>query len=315
MNKKISLIIIAVVVVIVAGYFLTQKPTPSGGVIHIGSFSRAVDYAPFLIARNKGWLEELAKKKYNATVEYTEFQSLPSINEAFAADRLDMNFSAEVPAIVGRAAGIDIKIWAAGVSLIQETLVPQNSTIQSIKGLRGKKIAVLAGSSSHYGMGKILQNNGLTFNDVQILDMAPPDAKAAFESGRVDAWAVWPPFVEQEEVAGKGRVISGGDVFIQSIAVVREKFAKENPQLTDDLLGVIKKAQNWIIENEKEAQSIVANELDLPIAVIERAWPRHNFRPPLGEKEIADIQAKADFLQSLGLIKNKVNASELVYVR
>lgn len=315
MNKKIAFIVVVVLAVIVAGYFLTQRqPAPSGGVIHIGSFSRAVDYAPFLVARNKGWLEEVAKR-YNSTVEYTEFQSLPSINESFAADRLDVNFSAEAPAIVGRAAGIDIKIRAAGVSLIQEILVPQNSTVQTIKDLRGKKIAVLAGSSSHYGVGKILEKNGLTFNDVQILDMAPPDAKAAFESGQIDAWAVWPPFVEQEEVAGKGRVISGGDVFIQSIAVVREKFAKENPQLAEDLLGVIKRAQDWIVENEKEAQSIVAKELDLPLAVIERVWPRHNFRPPLGEKEIADIQAKADFLQGLGLIKNKVNAAELVYVK
>lgn len=313
MNKKLVFVSIIIIAIVLAGYFLTQRQTsPSAKVIRVGSFSRAVDYAPYLVARSKGWFEEVAER-YNSTLEYTEFQSLPPINESFAADRLDVNFSAEAPAIVGRAAGIDIRIRGAGVSLIQEILVPQNSTVKIVKDLRGKKIAVAAGSSSHYGVVKILEQNGLAISDVQILDMSPPDAKAAFESGQVDAWAVWPPFVEQEEIAGKGRVLSGGDVFIQSIVVVREKFAKENLQFTKELLGVIKRAQDWIIENEQEAQSIVAQELNLPLAVIERAWPRHNFRPPLGEKEIADMQAKAEFLYELKLIKNKLNvAQELV---
>lgn len=315
MTKKIVFILIIVVAVIVAGYFLTKKqPTPSGGVIRLGSFSRTISFAPYFIAKNKGWFEEIAKK-YNATVEYTEFQSLPPINEAFATDKIDLVFEAEIPVIVGRAAGIEIQIAHLFSKYIQELVIPKNSTIQSANDLKGRKVAVRAGSSSHYVINKLLTQNGLTLNDIELIDMAPEDAKAAFETGQVDAWAIWPPFIEQEELSGKGRTLPGSAAFVQVVMVGRSKFLLGQPELTKDLIEVVSKTQNWIVDNEKEAQTILAQELKLPVEVIEKAWPRHDFAPTLGDSEIADIQAKADFLQGLGLIKNKVNASELVYVR
>ena len=56
--------------------------------------------------------------------------------------------------------------------------------------LKGARIAVLAGTSSHYGVLKNLQGAGLSRNDLSIVDMIPPNAKAAFAAGQVDAWAV-----------------------------------------------------------------------------------------------------------------------------
>ena len=315
MNKKIWALIAVIAVVVVGGYFLTREQSNSGvSEIRLGSFSKAVDYAPYLVAKNKGWFEEVAKK-YGATVGYTEFQSLPPINESFATDRVDMVFEAEAPAIVGKAAGIDIKIVGAGVFLTQEIIVHKNSPIKTVKDLRGKKIAVLAGTSAHQGLMAVLNKNGLTANDVQVVDMVPPDAKAAFESNSVDAWAVWPPFPQQEQVAGKAESLAGSEIFIQSVAVARGKLVKENPKLINDLLDVIGKAQQWIVANPSEAQKIVAQELGLTLDVVQLAWPKHDFTPKIGEKEIADIQAKADFLHSIGLIKNTVKASELIYVR
>ena len=315
MNIKLLTLVAVIVVVVIAGYFLTREQSNSGvSEIRLGSFSKAVDYAPYLVAKNKGWFEEAAEK-YGATVKYTEFQSLPPINESFATDRVDVVFEAEAPAIVGKAAGIDIKIVGAGVFLTQEIIVHKDSSIKTVKDLRGKKIAVLAGTSAHQGLVTVLNINGLTANDVQVVDMVPPDAKAAFESNSVDAWAVWPPFPQQEQVAGKAESLAGSEIFIQSVAVARGKLVKENPKLVNNLLDIIRKAQQWIVANPSEAQKIVAQELGLTLDVVQLAWPKHDFTPTIGEKEIADIQAKADFLYSIGLIKNTVKASELVYVR
>lgn len=295
--------------VLVGLYYIVNRqagPDESRAQVRLGSFSKAIDYAPYLVARNKKWFEEAAQR-YETAVSYTEFQSLPPINEAFGTDNLDIVFEAEAPAIVGRAAGIDLKIMEAGVSLIQEIVVPRDSEVQDVKDLKGKKIAVTAGSSSHYGLVKILEQNGVPRRGAEIIDMVPTDAKAAFGSGQIDAWAVWPPFVEQEEVTGRGRTLRGGDVFIQSIVVVRGKFATEQPALLRDLLGAIERAQEWILSNEQEAQRIVAEELGLDLRVVERAWPKHNFNPPLGDTEIADIQAKADFLYEAGLVKRQID--------
>lgn len=274
-----------------------SKPTDFVVKIRLGTFSRAIDYSPYYVAKSKKWWEAVAKR-YGATVEYTEFQSLPAINEAFASNRIDAVFEAEAPAIIGRAAGIDVRIISPDVDLTQEIMVQKDSNIRTIKDLKGKKIAVLAGTSAHYGVHHLLAQNGLTLHDVQILDMTPPDAKAAFEAKQVDAWGVWPPFPEQEIIGGKGRVLSDGKYFIQVVMTARGEFVKDHPELAKNLVGVLRKSQHWIIANKTQAEAVVAGELKLPIAVIQMAYPKHNFYPRFGLAEIKDMQSKADFLIS-----------------
>ena len=99
--------------------------------------SRAVDYAPYIIAKNKGWFKDIAKK-YGKEIDYAEFQSLAAINESFATGNIDIVFEAEAPAIMGKAAGMDIAIKGIEVSLVQEILVHKNSEIKEIKDLKGK---------------------------------------------------------------------------------------------------------------------------------------------------------------------------------
>lgn len=287
----------------------SETTSENSEVVHIGSFSRAIDYAPYIVAKKQGWFEEVAKK-YDAEVDYVEFQSLPTINEALATNNIDIIFEAEPPAIIGRAAGIELSIVSPGVSLVQEIVVPTESSIKKIEDLKGKKIAVPSGSSSHYGVNKILSQVGITKDDLEIIDMNPQDGKAAFVGRQVDAWGIWPPFVEQEEFAGTGRVLRGSNVFIQSVVVMRDGFMKDNEQMAKELLDVIKKSQQWIGENTEEAQIIVAEELGIDIGVVKLAWGKHDFNPKIEEEQMLDIQEKADFLYEMGLIKNKLDVKK-----
>lgn len=277
--------------------------------VRIGSFFTAVDYAPYLIAKDKHWFEDSLGVK-GIKVEYTEFQTLPTINEAFATGKIDVVFEAEPPAIIGKASGINIVIRDISCSLIQEILVPTNSNVKTIADLKGKKIAVLAGTSSHYGVLKMLKDNGINANDVQIIDMVPPDAKAAFESGQIDAWAVWPPFVEQEELAGKGRILPKGDAYINSIMAVRGDFINDNEAIFKTIENVFNNTKIWILANPDSAVAIVSRQLNVPIEVIQKAWPRHDWTATLNAHVIDDIQAKANFLKETGKIQNDVKVKD-----
>src|SRR3989338_981775 len=106
---KVSSVVGLIAVVAILFYYFNPKQKSDTEIVRIGSFFEAVDYAPYLIAKNKGWFEK-ALKEENVKVEYAQFQSLPPLNEAFATDKIDIIFEAEPPAIVGKAAGIDIKI-------------------------------------------------------------------------------------------------------------------------------------------------------------------------------------------------------------
>ncbi len=277
----------------------------------IGTFSRAIDYAPFMIAKNKGWFESVAKV-HSRTIKFVEFQSLPAINESFATKRLDVAFEAEPPAIIGRAAGIDIRIVSPGVSLTQEIVVPSSSNIRVIEDLLNQTIAVPFGSSSHYGLMKILENKGIERSQMKIVDMTPQDGQSAFVAGQVQGWAIWPPFIEQQEVSGIGRTLSDADVFIQSIVVMSGHFVDSNPELVRDIVITVRKAQDWIVKNPRLSQDIVADALNMDSRVVAKAWPKHNFKPTISQREIRDIEAKIDFLKSNRFIRGSVDIEELI---
>jgi sulfonate transport system substrate-binding protein len=315
-SKWIAGVLLFLLIGLLAYYSVKDTGQPNGKsqIVRLASISVAVDYGPYLVAKEKGWFEE-SVKKLGYEIEYTTFQSLPPANEAIASGKIDAIVAAEPPFIVGNAAGIRTEIVAISCSLVQEILVLSNSDINQPEMLKGKKIAVLAGSSSHYGLLKTLKDAGVDKSEFQIVSMIPPDAKAAFESGQVDAWAVWPPFVEQEEIAGIGRVLPKGDAKIHSVLGVRSEFAEERPEVTKEIVATLERAKRWLRENPDEAKKIVSKQIDVPLEVVERAWERHDWSAVLSEDVKADIQAKADFLFSEGFVKQRVNAAKLVELK
>jgi sulfonate transport system substrate-binding protein len=306
------LVCVALVGFLVAGKI---RGGPAPQVVEIGTFSDAIDYAPFYVAKSKGWFDD-SLRPLHEIVHYTTFQSLAPINESFATNRVDVVFEAETPAIIGRAAGIDLKIAGISCTLTQDIVVRDGSGISSLQELRGKKVAVLSGTSSQYNLLKILQNEGVPQAGVQIYDMSPPDAKNAFETWQIDAWAVWPPWLQQEVVDKKGTILPGGNTKIQSIVAIQDRFAEQSSSSLAAILDVVNRAKEWIRDNPDEAQRIVANQLGIPQQVVTLAWPEHDWNATLDPQVIQDIQAKADFLLSTGLVKQSVDVQhQLIYAQ
>lgn len=311
MNKLKSFSILAAIALIGLLFSVAGCQPVAPEKVRIGTFSKAVDYTPFYAAKENGWFDEIARK-YGTSIDYIEFQSLPPINEAFATDNLDLVFAAETPAIVAKSAGIDVKIAHPIAYLNQYIIVRKDSGINELKDLKGKKIALIAGTSPHYILVKTLKDNGVDPQDVQILDMIPPDAKAAFETGQVDAWAIWPPFIEQEEFAGYGTPLRAGNLYTQVLLLGRDGFLESQPELSKELLEAVERGRVWVRENPADAKKLVAKELDLPMEIIEKAWGKINFNSQLSNADIMDIQSKADFFFERGYIKKQVNANELI---
>lgn len=284
--------------------------------LRISTFLTAIDYAPYVIAKKKGWFNS-ELKKLNVEVEHLDpFQSPPPINEALATKQIEAVFTAEVPTIIGKAAGIDVVIPWISATLNSEIITPIDSNVITLKDLIGKSVAGLAGTAPHYGLVKNLRKNNININDIDFLDMFPPDAKAAFETNQVMAWAIWPPFVEMELLAGKGRVIENVISPVQVVLAMRGDFVSKHPEITDKFINILQKSKSWILLNEEEAMDIMSKELDLPIDVVKLAWPKIIWDVSANDEDvIKDIQEKADFVKEIGFIKRAVNVKAELFLK
>ena len=117
-------------------------------------------------------------------------------------------------------------------------LVPKASTLASVAELKGKRIALQKGSSAHNLLLRGLAKAGLSIRDVQPVYLAPADARAAFERGSVDAWAIWDPFYSAIDVEGKARVLADGQGLglIGPFMLGARGYVEANPEFVGQLL-------------------------------------------------------------------------------
>jgi sulfonate transport system substrate-binding protein len=275
---------------------VTPPPAPrKTGTITIGTFSKAYGNLPFYVARHFRWFESdpaLAA----VTIKYVEYNDRPSISDALSSGQLQVLFSGDAPALLCRAQGNDIRAVMVSGNAEQEIVVAPDGPIQTVRDLRRKKIGVLQATSSHYALLKILRAHGMKESDVSLSFLNPTEARVAFESNRIDAWAVWAPFVEQEQASGKGRPVIGGDALINSLMSVSTDYSKTNEPAVRAIAAAVARAKQWMIGHPAEAQRIAAEQLGLDAKVVALAWPKFNWSATLDDGLISDLQAKIDFL-------------------
>ncbi len=291
-----------------------RKTESTRKTLNIGTFSRAIDYSPFYVAQHFAWFDQHpAFKRFQ--VKYREFNDRGEISSAFDSGQLDAIYCAEPPAIICRAQENDIRIAGISCTLEQEIVVRRQLAINTAADLKGRSIAVLDGTSSQYGLFKTLSAVRLSPADVNIVNMGPDQAQAAFQSGRIDAWAVWPPFIQEEQVSGRGRVLTGGDAVIQSVMAVPETLIKRESDIARALVEIENKSKDWIMHHPEEAQSIVAKRLDLQLEVVKAAWAKHHWDSHLSDPAVvADITDKVKFLSQGGKIRRELDVKkDLIY--
>lgn len=293
-----ALLVVGVAVSI--GYRSAGPASPTQ--VGIGTFSQAIDYGPYYVARHFGWFEQALSQVGGAKPVYLELGGFDEIQTALAQDRLHAFFSAEAPVIKLVSDKQPIRIVEIGCTLQQEVLVRRGRQINSIADLSGKAIAVAEGTSSHYGLMNILRSAGLSSNDITLRPGFPGEIKPLYEAGGVDAWAVWPPFVEEQVIAGRGVALSGGEAKIQSVMSLHRSLIERGAPTARATVTALRRAKAWMGANPDEAITIVAQALRMDRAVVEMSWAKHNWSAELDDSVLADVDDKAVFLKSVGVV-------------
>ncbi len=67
--------------------------------------------------------------------------------------------------------------------------------VETAADLRGKKVGVFYGVNIHIFIVKLIEEAGIPVNEVELVNLKPPDSAAAFISGSIDAVITWEPIV------------------------------------------------------------------------------------------------------------------------
>jgi taurine transport system substrate-binding protein len=221
-----------------------------------------------LIVKNNRWLED-ALPDYN--IKWTKFDSGADVNTAFIAKELDFGALGSSPVARGLSAPLNIPYKVAFVLDVagdNEALVARNGGgVDTIPQLKGKRIATPFASTAHYSLLAALSQNGLSANDVQLVDLQPQAILAAWDRGDIDAAYTWLPTLDQLRKTGKdlitSRQLAKDGKPTLDLGAVSDEFADAHPDVVDVWRQQEARALKVIHDDPAAAAKAIAAEIGL----------------------------------------------------
>lgn len=272
----------------------------------------------FLLQKAQGSLEKRLATQ-NASVKWVEFPAGPQLLEGLNLGAVDVGYVGEAPPIFAQAAGASFVYigYDPAAPAAEAILVPKGSAITSVAALKGKKVALNKGSNVHYLLVKLLEKNGLTLTDIQPVYLPPADARAAFESGHVDAWVIWDPFAASAEKTIGARMLANGQGVVNNYTyyLAERKFAQKHPAVIQALFDDAVERGSWLKANIKKAAELIAPLQGLPVDVVELSLQRYQFNVKPVPSNVLDEQQKlADTFHALKLIPKAVVVKDAAFL-
>ena len=248
---------------------------------------------------------------------WSDFTSGPPMLQAMGSGSVDIGGVGDAPPVFAAAGGEKVTIVGArtagpnGSALV----VPKNSSITSISQLKGKKIAVAQGSSANYHLLTVLNKAGLTTKQVTLDYLQPADALAAFNSGHVDAWDIWSPYIEQVTAQNGAKIVVNGSGYgsnysfeVASQAAVADK-AKS--AAIRDYLKILNQAYVWSDTHTATWAKLWGDATGLPDSIMSKAATDAINKPAvINSSVVAGEQQLVTNFYKAGLIPTQVKMSD-----
>lgn len=253
------------------------------------------------ILRHRGVLEKAVA--LHGGVVWTDYLHGSDSATFLAEQRLDVVGTGSTPPLLAQGNGLDVAYLAASPDRTANCalLGMKDGPRQSASDLKGARIACMKGSFTDHFLARLLLQNGLTLDDIQLIDLNGSESARALREGRVDLWAAIDPWLTAAQDAKKVRcLVQVGEVIRnRSLFWCRERWLRQSAQQAEILLTVLAENDRWIAGNGQQAAELIHQHLSGSLSVTSwlstirsRPWGIHRVTPEL----LAEQQQQADDL-------------------
>ncbi|HWK48046.1 MAG TPA: aliphatic sulfonate ABC transporter substrate-binding protein [Stellaceae bacterium] len=285
----------------------------AGDVVRIGWLRGPNDVT---LAKARGSLEK-ALAAQGATVEWSgPFPAAAPAVEAMNAGAIDITVGSSTSCIASFAAGVPMVIFAYQkmAPAAEGILVKRESSIQTVKDLAGRSVAVNRGGTGEYLLVRALERAGMDPKSVTRTYLSPSDGGPAFTSGHVDAWATWDPFLAIAVKSYDARILADGAAIGSDNAVTTmatKAFATEKRALLRVVFDTLQADNAWAAEHKQEAGLIWTQVMGVPTDLAEEIG-RNNAVPTraVTTADVTQIGRIADWYAANGIVPRRPNVED-----
>ncbi|MEC5409293.1 aliphatic sulfonate ABC transporter substrate-binding protein [Paraburkholderia sp. MPAMCS5] len=274
---------------------------------------------PLVALRASGELEK-AFAPHRVTVKWKEFVYGAPLVEAINTGDVDVGAVGSTPPILaqaGAAPGVAYVAFAPRLQKSYGLIVPASSPIRRIEALKGKKVAFAKGSQGHLFVLKALADAGIPASAVQFVYLNYSDARAAFERGFIDAWAVPDPrYADTELTTGARTILSIGQLSVPQYGfyIGTREFAQRYPAALRLLFDVLDRQTALELAHPAQTAQFLSQNTGVRLDIWSRALPRLEWgvHYPLTDEVIKAQQDSADLAYRERVIPRKIDVREAI---
>lgn len=277
MNKRLTIIVLAVVFVVLAFVYINTGPPPKTDTVRVVAPPAIIASLPIWIAEEKGMFE-----RQNLNIQLVDLTNSRLMVEAMLAGNADILPAVSLADLAttggpGNIALMHVTIYSHSRMKknppFESILISTSSPISTLRELEGKKIAVYPGMTSELAVKHYLEINGVDPENVDYVKLPPPEHEPALLRGDVQAIHVYEPFRTSALQNGKTREFAGS-IYASlnepsgiGCSAISRKFYRDHPRVAERFLEAWNEAILFIRNNPKEARQILSKRLDLPESV------------------------------------------------
>jgi NitT/TauT family transport system substrate-binding protein len=264
MKSSIARWTIGLIVVIVVLGLIRFKPWKRGSAEPTATRQElAVGFLPVTCHLTCPVTDYASRTSTSTRFESQRFTDFPTIVESIKGGRLEATFMIAPLAMKLREQGVPVKICYLGHRDGSTVMVRKDLPAKDLRDLRGKTFAIPSKySNQNLVIRKLMEDQGVGPDEINFVEMPPPDMPGALAVKAIDAYFVGEPHCAKAELDGTGRVLyHAKDIwprFISCVLVVHEKLIREHPEIVRDLVRGIAESGEWAETHRLDAAKVAS---------------------------------------------------------
>lgn len=273
--------------------------------IRLGVGTSRTPHLTAIVAQQEGIFE-----KNGLDVEIVEFSSGIETVNGIALGQVDFGYVADFGGLnrIGNASNTDLK-FLARLESSSTMILYVKPDIKDVSQLKGKKFATNVGTAVEYWAAKVLENHGLSRNDVEFVTYSSgQESLAMLAKGSVDAiWIGTTNAAKAEEYGYVALTSQEKEKLDQdSYYVATSGYEQKNQDTLVKFFQAIEQTNKFIEENQDKAAQDVNKATGMETDVFKRTIAGINLKMDFPKSAYDNLNSISAWAKSNGYYKNDI---------